>query len=310
MEEAELLAQVAAIFQRAPKANLVVPNGDDGAVFTAQNQVIACSDVANEDVHFKLEWSSYFEIGRKITAANLADICAMGGWPEFLLVTVTLGKRHLSGILDLAEGIAAEADLVGAQVIGGDISSGEKLSISMTALGQTSRPILRSGARVGDQVFISHLPGLSAAGLSLLKSGGENTLELERRAIAQHKAPKIEYEKYRGAYKYLNSAIDVSDGLIRDAGHIASASGVKIEISSAALRESELKSLAPEGFLDWIFSGGEDHALLGTASESVPGFIAIGSVVEGSGVSVDGANLEAGGWSHSWSGTSERPFQP
>ncbi|NDG09572.1 MAG: thiamine-phosphate kinase, partial [Actinobacteria bacterium] len=90
MREAELIEQIQSIFARTGKANLIVPNGDDGAVFTSEKQVVACADVAVEGVHFRPKWSSLFEVGRKITAANLADICAMGGWPNFLLVTVVL----------------------------------------------------------------------------------------------------------------------------------------------------------------------------------------------------------------------------
>lgn len=305
MKEAELLGQLQAIFKRPRKSNLIVPNGDDGAVFSANGDVIACADVAVEGVHFNLDWSSFFEVGRKITAANLADICAMGGWPEFLLVTVTLSERHLEGATELARGIAAEADLVGAEVIGGDISSGEQLSISITALGRTEKPILRSGAKVGDRVVISHLPGLSAAGLQLLSKSVELDSELKRRAVAQHKSPFIDYDRYQKAYPDLNSAIDVSDGLIIDAEHIASSSGVQIRIEVDALKSSELKELDPDNYLRWVLSGGEDHALLGTSSRLVPGFIEIGSVVSGSGVALNGKELQgeelrAGGWSHSW----------
>lgn len=305
MNEAELLTQIQAIFQRPGKPNLEVPNGDDGAVFVASKKVIACADVAVEGVHFDLSWSSYFEVGRKITAANLSDICAMGGWPEFLLVTVTLAERHLSGAIDLARGIASEADLVGAEVIGGDISSGEQLAISITALGQTDKPILRSGAKVGDRVLVSQLPGLSAAGLDMLRMKSDINSELKKRAVAQHKSPVIDYGRYREAYFALNSAIDVSDGLIVDAEHIARSSGVRIEIDSNLLKSSELRELDPDKYLSWILAGGEDHVLLGTATGVVPGFIEIGKVVAGKGVVLDGKELtseelKAGGWSHSW----------
>lgn len=305
MNEAELLTQIQGIFKRPGKSNLIVPNGDDGAVFSASRKVIACADVAVEGVHFDLGWSSYFEVGRKITAANLADICAMGGWPEFLLVTVTLNDRHLSGALDLAEGIAQEADLVGAEVIGGDISSGDQLAISITALGETDKPILRSGAKVGDRVFVSHLPGLSATGLEILRRKLEVDSDLKERAVAQHKSPAIDYFRYREAYPLLNSAIDVSDGLIIDAAHIASSSGVRIEIDSNSLKKSELSEVDSDHYLSWVMAGGEDHVLLGTSSQTVPGFIEVGKVFEGSGVTLDGRELKrdelrAGGWSHSW----------
>jgi thiamine-monophosphate kinase len=301
LREAELLEQIQAIFARTGKANLVVPNGDDGAVFTSEKQVVACADVAVEGVHFKPEWSSLFEVGRKITAANLADICAMGGWPNFLLVTVVLPEKYLTGVLDIAKGIAHEADLVGAQVVGGDLSTGAELSISITALGETTKPLLRSGAVVGDSVYISSLPGFSAAGLYLLSNGKKIDSEIANTSIAQHKAPKIDYDKYRTSYEKLNCAIDVSDGLVSDAGHIAKASGVRIDLDSKALKGSELQQIDEERLLDWVLNGGEDHVLLGTSSEDVAGFIRIGKVLSGSGVTLDGKEIEAGGFTHSWS---------
>lgn len=300
LKEAELLQKVQAIFARTGKANLLVPNGDDGAVFSAKNQVIACADVAVEGVHFNLEWSSLYEVGRKITAANLADVCAMGGWPEFLLVTLVLPEKYLADALDLARGIAAEADLVGAQVIGGDLSSGRELSISITALGETVKPLLRSGAKVGDAVYVSSLPGLSAAGLEILRSGKSAESEIHRSAVNQHKAPALDYQKYKSNFAKLNCAIDVSDGLTTDAEHIAAASNVKIDLSSTALQKSQLKEIDPVNFLNWILHGGEDHVLLGTSDSNLPGFIEIGKVLEGTGVTLDGKEITSGGYSHAW----------
>ena len=295
-----MVGQIQAIFARTGKANLVVPNGDDGAVFTSEKSVVACADVAVEGVHFKPEWSSLFEVGRKITAANLADICAMGGWPNFLLVTVVLPEKYLSGVLDLAKGIAYEADLVGAQVIGGDVSAGGELSISITALGETTKPLLRSGAKVGESLYVSSLPGLSAVGLFLLGSGKEIGTELAKKAVLQHKAPTIEYQKYRDSFAKLSSAIDVSDGLVSDATHLAQASNVRIDLNSETLRRSELREIDGENYLNWVLHGGEDHVLLGTSTEAVPGFIEIGKVLAGSGVTLDGKEITAGGFTHSW----------
>jgi thiamine-monophosphate kinase len=216
------------------------------------------------------------------------------------LVTVVLPEKYLTGVLDFAKGIAHEADLVGAQVVGGDLSTGAKLSISITALGETTKPLLRSGAVVGDSVYISSLPGLSAAGMYLLSNGKKIDSEIANRSIAQHKAPKIDYDKYRTSYENLNCAIDVSDGLVSDAGHIAKASGVRIDLDSKLLKGIELQQIDDERYLDWVLNGGEDHVLLGTSSEDVAGFIRIGKVLSGSGVTLDGKEIEAGGFTHSW----------
>ena len=302
MKEAELLGQIRAIFARPRKTNLLVPNGDDGAVISLSGKnLVASTDVAVEGRHFRSDWSSYFEIGRKITAANLADICAMGGWPEFLLVTVILPSKDLSGVEELARGIATEADLVGAQVIGGDLSSGNELAISITALGSVERPIRRAGAKIGDQIVISKLPGASAAGLHLLSSSAPSTNSVAEAAISAHKSPTLEYSAYRTAFPYLNCATDTSDGLLLDAGHLARASSVRFDLFGDVLKKSELREIDSERYLTWVLTGGEDHLLLGTTSNAdMTGFIVIGQVSEGTGIYIDGAQVDESGYSHEW----------
>ncbi len=298
MLEPEILEEIQSIFSRGEDKNLIVPNGDDGAVFISEKQIVVSADVAVSDIHFKESWSSKFEIGRKITAANLADICAMGGWPKYLIATLVLPAEE--GVLDLARGIAKEADLVGARVIGGDLSVGKELSISITAIGETTRPITRSGAKVGDRVFASSLPGGSAAGLHLLKSNIELDSKYKENLVAQHKAPIIDYLKYQSAFKNLNAAIDISDGLLIDASHIAKSSNVRINLSQKILEKSELQKLDEKLYLDWVLRGGEDHILLCTSSRSIPDFIEIGVVEVGKGIAIDGTEIEIGGYIHQW----------
>ena len=304
MREAELLAAIRKVFDAHPtKPDLLVDNGDDGAVIKGEDKkIIVAADVAVENTHFIRGMSSPFEIGRKITAANLADICAMGGWPEYLLVTAVIPHDWLSDAIELAKGISHEAALVGAAVIGGDLAKGNELSISITAIGYTKKEILRSGARPGDLVVVSKVPGWSAAGLELLKSGSTRNDIHALRAIAQHRAPKIDYEKYRAAFPYLNSAIDISDGLVCDAGHIADSSKVTINLFSEKLRDLELATLGDA--TNWILAGGEDHELLGTTSEvqSLQDFEVIGEVTASSSpqVLLDGSVLNISGYQHEW----------
>ena len=298
MLEPELLEEIQSIFSRGEDKDLLVPNGDDGAVFISEKQIVVSADVAVSDIHFKESWSSKFEIGRKITAANLADICAMGGWPKYLIATLVLPAEE--GVLDLARGIAKEADLVGARVIGGDLSVGKELSISVTAIGETTWPITRSGAKVGDRVFVSSLPGGSAAGLNLLKSNIDLDSKFKEDLVAQHKAPTIDYFKYQSAFKNLNAAIDISDGLLIDASHIAKSSNVRINLNRKILEKSELQNLDKELYMDWVLRGGEDHILLCTSSKSIPDFIEIGVVEDGNGIAIDGAEIDIGGYIHQW----------
>lgn len=319
MKELEVLSRVRAIFDQLPDPKeLLIPNGDDGAVFTLGNsKMVAATDMAVEGVHFRTDWSSAHEIGRKITAANLADIFAMGGWPKYLLVSVAFPSAFLNHLEDLAIGIREEAAKVNAKVIGGDISSSNKLIISITALGETDNPITRSGAQLNDLVMISNLTGWSAAGLSALEKGFVDT-ELSQLAIRQHCAPELDYKKYQQSFNFLNAATDTSDGLILDAANIAHTSEVAMEIDSAALRAlpdfEKLKALAEllaasndeesieELVMSWVLRGGEDHVLLVTGPKVITGFSVIGKVTKGSGVWLDGSEIstELGGFQHHW----------
>lgn len=310
LREAEVLRRIRAIFDaNTDDSGIIVGNGDDGAVLSLKDQTVIATDMAVEGIHFRLDWSSPEELGRKITAANLADVCAMGGWPTFLVVSVAFPASFLHSLENLASGISHEAAKVGARVVGGDLSQGNQLVISITALGSTNRPIRRSDAAVGDAVVVSHLPGLSAAGLALLSSQKNLESDGAHKAITQHCAPSIDYARYRSAFPFLNAATDISDGLVVDASHIAEASSVAIEIDAKKITShpdfEAISSIAPnrEHALECVLSGGEDHVLLGTTRnpEKCAGFVEIGRVVSGHGVFVDGKRRDGeAGYQHSW----------
>ena len=323
MREEEVLNRVRAIFDVSHSEDsgaaenvkkVIVGNGDDGAVVDFQSGLTVLStDMAVENIHFRSEWSSPLEIGRKITAANLADICAMGGWPEYLLVAVAFPQEYIDELEELARGIADEAAKVGAIVIGGDLSQGKELVISITAIGRTARAIERSGAQAGDAVMISHLPGWSKAGLMILSHRLPQTSELSQRARAQHCSPDIPYSAYRRVFPFINSATDISDGLLIDVKHIARASKVAINLESSLIEKSESFTALQEllsGFeeeksaaLEYVLSGGEDHVLLMTTSqpEKCDGFTKIGTVQFGEGVLLDGKEVTGEtGYQHSW----------
>ncbi len=302
--ESQLIAALKAIFSKSVDESLLVGIGDDAAVVKAHLTPIAlATDMAVEGTHFSRNWSSLYEIGAKVTAANLADIFAMGGRPEYLLVAAALPKRFsVEEIEELALGIADEAAAVGAAVVGGDITFAQEIVIAISAFGSVGKPILRSGALVGDDLVISKLPGNSAAGLELLRRGilDENSSE--------HRNPTVEYEKAISISSIAHSMCDLSDGLISDVGQIAQASGVQFNIESDLLKKivgfEELDQLAKDLGIDvweWILHGGEDHAFIATvaASAKLPsGFYKIGSAVAGSRVLVDGFIAEHQGFTH------------
>ena len=299
-QERDVISVLQKIFATTD-SRLKVGIGDDAAIVSTHAQSVITSDMAVEDVHFKLEWSSPFDIGRKITAANIADVLSMGGTCDYLTASVALtGNESLQWIENLARGMKHEADLAGALIVGGDIARGPKVVISMTAVGSASRPILRSGAKVGDGLYLSSLTGWSAAGLELLTREISINSETAEKALSEFSAPSLDYAiDFSGA----TAMADVSDSILVQAEQIAHASGVQIVIDQEAISQapefSELSTLADElkaDIFQWILAGGEDHALLATGV-NLPG-IRIGSVIAGSGISGVDMKKAPVSWSH------------
>jgi thiamine-monophosphate kinase len=264
--------------------------GDDAAVVACPDgRVIATTDMLVEGVHFRREWSSAYDVGRKAAAANLADVAAMGGTGTALLVGLASPPDlPLRWALELADGLRDEAALVGAAVVGGDTVQADRVVVSVTALGSLDGPpVTRAGARVGDLVVVAGRLGWSAAGLRQLQQGVVAGVLVEA-----HRHPEPPYPLGPALAAAGASAMcDVSDGLAKDLGHIAEASGVRIELDSASLSD-------PAVALEDVLTGGEDHALVATLSGPVPdGCRVIGRVVAGSGVAVDGRPV-SGGWEH------------
>ena len=300
LSERDVINALQKIFASAD-SRVRVGIGDDAAVVTTQSQSIITSDMAVEDVHFKLEWSSAFDIGRKITAANVADILSMGAQCDYLTASVALtGDETMQWIENLARGMKHEADAAGAHIVGGDIARGPKIVISMTAVGSSQSPILRSGAKAGDGLYLSSLTGWSAAGLELLSREVSINSAIAERALSEFSAPTLDYSSdFSGA----TAMADVSDSVLIQAEQIAEASGVQLVLDQVLISQAtefkDLSTLADELKVDvfqWILGGGEDHVLLATG-ESLPG-IRIGSVVAGSGIAGVDMKKAPVSWSH------------
>lgn len=301
--EGALIAALGEIFGEVQnlknQKNLLFGIGDDGAVLApSELATVATMDLAVEDVHFKTDWSTAKQIGAKVAVANIADIYAMGGEPHFLLVGISLtGQEEVEWVLDLARGIADEAKKVGAQVIGGDTVRGEKITIAITALGNTSEPIYRSGAKVGDQLVISGLPGASAAGLALLKA---DKRELFPEIVNAHLQPSVDGKRAHALISAGATAMcDLSDGLLVDVTRISEASGVGIKINLDHLNLSSLTEAGTSLAVDpmsWVLTSGEEHLFIATlpASAALPeGVLRIGEVIHGLGVEVSGEFSDA-----------------
>jgi len=304
--EAGLIARLRDLFHTSFQTQVQVGIGDDAAVIkSSNNKLVATVDMAVEDIHFNKKWSTPFQIGAKLTTANLADIFAMGATPKYLLVAAGISELNNSEtVTELAKGIRSVADKFEVTVIGGDLSKSEKMTLSITALGELSdQPILRSGARVGDLIYLSSLTGLSAAGLAILN----RELDRPRYVVEAHLNPKlVAPEKL---IKVATSMCDVSDGLATDAAHLSYASNVNFNLSKDLISQAaDFKDLAElakelnEDVFDWILTGGEDHfflATVGKENESNELGIQIGSVGKGEGkLLLDGVEIKKSGYQH------------
>ena len=304
--EAGLVERLRELFQTSFAQGVEVGIGDDAAVISASNnKLVATLDIAIEDVHFKSLWSSPFQIGAKLTTANLADLFSMGATPKYLLVGAAISEVNNSEVItELAQGIRSVADKFEVSVIGGDLSKSEKMSLSITALGEMAKdPITRSGASAGDLIYLSALPGLSAAGLAILERG----LDRPKYVVQAHLNPKLVAPMK--LIEVASAMSDISDGLVSDARNIARASKVDLNFDTNALEASpdykDLAELATElgvDVYDWILSGGEDHFFIATVPEKYADKnlgLQVGKVVAGSGlIMIDGEQTQRAGYQH------------
>jgi thiamine-monophosphate kinase len=328
-----------------PGPGTLVGIGDDAAVLaTPDGRVVATTDFVLEGRHFRRDWSGAADVGHKAAARSLADVAAMGARPTALLLALAAPPGlPVSWARELAAGLAGECARAGASVIGGDTARADQVVLAVTGLGDLAgrNPVLRSGAAPGDLVAVAGVLGHAAAGLALLSAGlggaglggaglggaglGGAGLTSDPLVKAQLR-PAPPYDAGPEAADLGATAmIDVSDGLLADLGHVAAASGVLIDLDSAALRPGDrliaaaravagsrrddsggrtdrVAPIADDEGLRWVLSGGEDHSLVAAfpaGTRLPPRWKVIGLVAEGHGVLVDGQPwAETPGWDH------------
>lgn len=278
--------------------------GDDAAVVAFGSPVVVSTDVLVEGVHFRRDWSSAEQVGRKAVAVNVSDIEAMGGAAKALVVGFSApGDLPSEWALACMAGMASEAAACGVAIVGGDTTASRDVTIAVTVFGECAdAPVTRAGAMPGQVVAITGRLGWAAGGLAVLSRGFKSPREL----VAAHQVPQPPYGQGRvAAAAGATALIDVSDGLLGDLAHIAQASGVGIDVDSGAfdLPEPLQRVGAATGIdpLALVLTGGEDHALAGCFDRAaVPGgWRIVGRVLDGDGVLVDGAPWTGGtGWDH------------
>jgi thiamine-monophosphate kinase len=290
--------------RRQPDAVAVGPGDDAAVVMAADGRVAVSTDMLIEGRHFRLDWSTPHDVGRKAVAQNAADIEAMGARATAFVVAFGAPPETPTAQVEaLADGMWDEAGRIGAGIVGGDLVSSPKWAVSMTVLGDLAgrAPVLRSGARPGSRIAVAGRLGHSAAGYDLWHNDIDGFDELRR----HHLVPQPPYGQGRAAAEAgAQAMIDVSDGLVGDLRHLAEASGVCVDLSTEALSADRgaLLSAAEAAGVDgwtWVLAGGEDHALVAAFAGPVPaGWRVIGRVLEGPArVLVDGAEWHGyAGW--------------
>lgn len=301
--------------------------GDDCAVLALDdsNYLLVTTDLLVEKVHFLMEWAPAEIIGAKALAVNLSDIAACGGYPRDAFISLAVPDRIEVEWLDgLYRGLRALAEEYDVNLLGGDTTGSKHdlvINVAVTGVTPHNEVLYRHTASPGDVIALTGPVGESAAGLEILLQGGDLPQQVKDFLIEAHLEPRPHVEQGRllASSGACTAAIDVSDGLSSDLGHICRESGVRAIIYENQIPVSEELLIASERFrkapMDIILSGGEDYCLLVAlkpdqvehvrkrAADESWDLVPIGVIEQGSGMEIvrnDGArvSLEPKGWDH------------
>ena len=257
--------------------------GDDAAVLSvpAGSKLVASTDLSVEGRHFRREWLSPEEIGYRACAAALSDLAAMGAAPLGVLAAISASRAWRDALGLVMQGIGSAAQHSGTVVLGGDTTDGDSLSIGITVLGHAAALLPRSGALSGDIIYVTGRLGGPNAALRAWQAGG--TPEASHRARFAAPTPRIA-AGLRAAAAGARAAIDISDGLAADLGHLAAASGLLIELDVGAV------PVFSGATLDDALAGGEEYELaIAAPALDVEAFAAVGIELTAIGVARAGA---------------------
>lgn len=303
--EAEAIAFLAGVLPSGPPGEVWL--GDDAAVLhldrCGEGSLLLAADAVVAGLDADLSLTTLADLGWKALAVNVSDVAAMGGRPLHAVVTVV--GASLAQLEELYEGIVEAAAHFGCPVVGGDLSGGEGLSVSVAVTGWCDgQAVLRSGARPGDRIWVTGALGAANAGLRALQARGDVPLAPDQRALAlAHARPRPVVAAGTAAREAGATAmVDVSDGLLSDLGHIADRSGVGFHLADVPV--------APGATLEDALSGGDDYVLVFTAPDGTgPGPVfrarglaeplALGRCLpDPSQRLLRGRSVGAGGWQH------------
>jgi thiamine-monophosphate kinase len=288
-----------------PSVNTRLSIGDDAAVVEvpASMQQVVCIDTLIAGVHFPPD-TAPFDIACKALAVNLSDVAAMAAIPDWFLLSLTLPEVDSDWLQQFSNGLRQTAEEYQVQLIGGDTCRGDlSVSIQIAGLVPAGRYLCRSGAEVGDLVLVSGQLGNAGLGLAHLQGRLELPPALVPRCLQALNRPQPRLDLVDFLGNFASAAIDISDGLVADAGHIAAASGVSIVLDPALLPLSEaVKSYeSREEALLWALTGGDDYELCFTlpADSATPeGCTRVGEARAGAGVDCGIDVDSSGGYRH------------
>jgi len=261
---------------------VLVGIGDDAAVIRAEKNILLTTDMMVEGVHFDLSWTTPFQLGFKLVSVNISDIYAMGGKPQYILLNFSTHRNSTRKLFDrFFDGVEEALKTYGVKLIGGDISSADRIMLSLTAIGTAGKSLKRKGARIGDRIYVTGTLGDSACGLALLKKI-QRTIDFTKRGkkglpvawdiaaplLRRHLLPIARNPKRISGTA--TAMIDISDGLLIDLSRLCKESGVGARIRAMDIPFSEEMKMTSAclgiSALDLALSGGEDYELLFTAS--------------------------------------------
>jgi len=248
--------------------------GDDAAAWQGGDYAqLATTDTLVQGTHFDLNLTTWRELGWKALAVNLSDIAAMGGIPEYALLSLSLpGDLEVEAVTDFLQGVVELADRFQVAIAGGNLASAPNVVITLTVIGcsKDNRILMRSAAAPGEQIAVTGFLGLSAAGLKMLRE--KINLDAETAAILRqaHLRPTPRINEGQVLLRQgVNAAIDISDGLIADLDHICQASKVAARINIDRLPVHPAVKASFPDYRELALSGGEDYELLFAADKAI-----------------------------------------
>lgn len=284
--------------------------GDDAALIVPEpgHDLVCAVDTMVAGIHYPDDLPP-FDIGYRSLAINLSDIAAMGARPRWMTLALTIPSADTGWLSLFAEGLFTAAAEANVSLVGGDTTSGQTIVVSVHLLGDVDpdKAIRRSGAKPGDSIFVTGAPGDAAAGLSLLKSGSDQTGESEY-LIGRFVRPTARVAFASSIAHIASAAIDLSDGLYADLQKLiyASKTGANVEFLRLPLSAEILAKFDYDDAVNFALAGGDDYELCFTASRSDEAEVhelakqnqlrvtRIGKVVSGDSISCtkDGASFE------------------